>query len=68
MHSMVISASIFSAMWQVLNKRRNTGSVDFWFLPLVAERPAKVAVGFNPRSASTPNHLVSIPGAGRCHS
>ena len=29
------------------------------FLALVAERPPKVAVGFNPRSAITPNHLVA---------
>ena len=29
------------------------------FLSLVAERPPKVAVGFNPRSAITPNHLVA---------
>ncbi len=29
------------------------------FLSLVAERPPKVAVGFNPRWAITPNHLVA---------
>ena len=29
------------------------------FLALVAERPPKVAVGFNPRSAITPNNLVA---------
>ncbi len=31
----------------------------YWFLSLVAERPPKVAVGFNPRSAIPPNHLVA---------
>src|SRR2546426_12536222 len=30
-----------------------------WFLALVAERPPKVAVGFHPRSAIPPNHLVA---------
>ena len=30
-----------------------------WYLSLVAERPPKVAVGFNPRSAITANHLVA---------
>ena len=29
------------------------------FLALVAERPPKVAVGLNPRSAITPSHLVA---------
>ena len=30
-----------------------------WFMSLVAERPPKFAVGFNPRSAIPPNHLVA---------
>ena len=29
------------------------------FMALIAERPPKVAVGFHPRSAITPNHLVA---------
>ncbi len=32
---------------------------NFLFMSLVAERPPKVAVGFNPRSAIPPNHLVA---------
>ena len=35
------------------------GRLTHWLLSLVAERPPKVAVGFNPRSAIPPNHLVA---------
>ena len=46
-----------------LNRRRHrergVGCATLWFLSLVAERPSKVAVGFHPRSAIPPNHLVA---------
>jgi hypothetical protein len=48
-----------TSQWQLLKFAHLIRLGGNWFLSIVAERPPKVAVGFNPRSAITPNNLVA---------